>query len=371
MAISTGVRIHRCWLEVNGETFLIKTGTADLHKTQKSNKFSATVPLRDPLTGLARDTFWRDLGDNEAKVFVRSGAAGKSLVTGEIDSASVHYVDGTVHVSGRCVSAKLLQRKSAEKFQNQRHSDVVKTLLGRAGIKGEVEDSALMAGKRWNIDFSSLTDGMSYLGIIHKLAEADGARWWTDGEGVFHYTTQGPDKAAYKIRYVPPTHLTYGFGDCADLKISRNIQAGKGVKTRVHSWNQREKKNHIGEAEVPGRGKALDYTYHVPDLDPEHAERHAKSRAKDHARHELKLTGTLVGDTSLEIDQPLELEGNAFAQTFELDHISHKFGESGHSMSVQAKSAAKGRTPSSRSRSTGPNVSGQAGEDSGDDVSEE
>lgn len=370
MAISTGVRVHRAWLDVDGMRFLIKDGSVDIHKSKKSSTFSATVPLKS-LLGVNMDAYWRDLGENETKVMVITGSPlallgeGTPLLTGEIDRAKISYVAGTVHVTGRCKSAKLHASRSAEKFVNQKPSDIVAKLAKRVGMTAETSPSILMAGKKYQIDFSKLTDGVSYSAMLHKFAELEGAKWWTDRHGKLNYKSADDPtaNAVYPITYVGPTALSYAVGDAIHLDISRNIQAGKSVRTEVHSWNQKAKKVHKGEASVPGAKGQLKYTYHIPNLEPAHAEKHAKSKAKDHASHELTLAAECVGDPDIDIAMDLQLSGNAFAQLFELQTIHHSIGENGHSMRLSAKSAKAGRTPTSSNKVTGPNINQGSGGD--------
>lgn len=363
MAISTGVRVHRAWLDIDGTKIKILEGSVDISKAKKSSTFSATVPLRGPL-GVNMDEFWRDLGENETKVMCITSFSpaalvgeGTPLLTGEIDKAKISFVTGTVHVSGRCKSAKLHQNRSAEKFVNQKPSDIVATLAKRAGLTAETSPSILMAGKKFQIDFSKMTDGVSYASILHKMADLEGAKWWTDRHGklIYKSASDGTANPVYSITYVGPTAASYAVGDCLHLDISRNIQAGKSITTKVHSWNQKEKKIHKGEAKVPGAAGNLKYTYHIPNLTPEHAEKHAKSKAKDHSSHELTLTAECVGDPDIDVAMDLQLTGNAFAQTFELQTIHHSIGKK-HSMRLAGKSAKAGRTPSSSTSTTGPNI---------------
>jgi phage protein D len=344
MAISSGVRSHRCWVEINGQTFPITTGSASQTATKKSATFSGVIPMGTPgaLTLLA------SLGENDASIFVQSGGAAKALVVGEIDNVDFDYIGGNMTVSGRCKSAKLHQTKSAEKWVNKKNPDIVKDIAGRVGLTADVGESTVDAGKYVNIDWSKLTDGISFATILHKIAEVEGARWWTNGGKLF-FKSDSDSATAYPITYSAQNKGGSVNGKSADflqLRIRRNVQAGKSVKVDVKSWNTRKKKAFTGTQTIGGAGGTTNYVYHVPGLDQAHADKHAKSKAKEHSRHELTVHVSCVGDPEIDIAQKLRLRGTDFDQDFEMDSIGHSFGLQGHTMSISAKSAKAGRKAS-------------------------
>ena len=67
-------------------------------------------------------------------------------------------------------------------------------------------------------------------------------------------------------------------------------------------------------------------------------------KCKEHARHELQLSATLVGDPLIDVAMKLQLNGTPFAQGFDMDSIRHTFGYGGHTMQISARSAKEGRS---------------------------
>lgn len=344
MALTSGVRSHRCWLDVNGTILPLLTGTADQTATRKSATFSGVLPMGYPG---ARDLL-ASLGENETTLYVQSGGAAKAMVIGELDDTDFDYTGGIISVHGRCKSAKLHETKSAEKWVNKKNPDIVKDIAGRIGLQVDASASTLDAGKYVNIDWTKLTDGISLATILHKIAELEGARWWTNGGKLF-FKSDDDGASAYPITYSDRSTAEMVVGKEADflqLKIRRNVQAGKSVNVKVASWNPRKKKAFTGTQTIGGAGGTKNYVYHVPGLDQAHADKHAKSKAKEHTRHELSVSVNLVGDPEIDIAQKLRLRGTDFDQDFEMDSIHHSFGLQGHTMSIAAKSAKKGRTAS-------------------------
>lgn len=81
----------------------------------------------------------------------------------------------------------------------------------------------------------------------------------------------------------------------------------------------------------------LKYEYHIPNLDEDHAEQYAKSKAKEHARHRVQVTVECVGDTACRPGMQLNLMGTAFSGTYDIDTVDHQFGMGGHMMTITSR----------------------------------
>jgi hypothetical protein len=201
-----------------------------------------------------------------------------------------------------------------------------------------------MAGKKVVNDFARLSDNVSFAYIIHKLAQFDGARWWVDPKGQFNYVPIGtPVGGTYSIF----VNMSDGkvVSDCLALDVTRNIPASKGKKVHIKSWNPRQKRVFEHEATINGNGGPIPYNYHIPNLHQDQVAKYARSMATEHARHELKVSATVVGDSSVFAGMGLRLSGTTyFDQTFDIDTVHHAFGMSGYTTSITARAAKAGRS---------------------------
>jgi hypothetical protein len=336
MAVSSGTGQHRAWVSVNGQRFPLLGGSVDQAATSKSSTFSGQIPLGYTAAELTFGT----LNQNDSSIIVQTRDAEKSLVSGEIDRIDFDYIGGVISFSGRCKSAKLHEKKSSEKWVNKKHHEIVKDLAGRVGLKTDLDESTLNAGRIMQLDWSKMTDGSSYATVIHKMAEIMGARWWVKDDTLYMKTTDNP-AGFYTITYDEGPPKT---ADFKQLRISRNIQAGKSVKVNVKSFHAGKKQTFAGSYTIGGAGGTVEYNYHLPGHTQGHVDKHAKSKAKDHARHELSVVAEMVGDPAIDVGMKLRLQGTMFAQDFDMDSVHHAIGMSGHSMTIHAKSAKKGRS---------------------------
>ena len=362
MAVSSGVGQHLAWISVNGQNFPVEDGSTTRAATRKSGNFTASIPLWYPQV----ESTLSALGDNTTTITVQTRGQQATLMTGEIDEIEFDYIGGMVRVSGRDASAKLHATKSAEKWINKKPHEIVTDLAGRVGLSVNVDQTAVYAGRYVEIDCAKLTDGLSYAAVIHKLCEFMGAHWYVDRQGTLNVKSTTNSNSPYVINW---SRNAAGeiVSDCLALQIMRNVMAGKPLNVTVNSWNARKKMAFVGTQTVGGNGTTQNYVYHLPGLTKEQADQHAKSKASDHARHEIQVVAEIVGDTSIEISQPLQLNGTAFSQSLTIDTIEDNFGLRGHTMRISAKSAKAGRSvpfgapPSAGGSSSVGGTSGSAG----------
>lgn len=340
MATSSGVGKHFAFISLNGTQYPVLNGHASITATKKSGTFSAEIPLGFPGVESA---FGPSLGDNNASVIVTTRGQQGTLISGEIDDTDFDYIKGVLSISGRDASAKLHANKSAEKWINKHPHEIIQDIASRVGLSPQVDPIALKASRIIQIDWAHLTDGISYASVVHKFAELMGAHWYVQGSNLVVKSTDSTS-APFVINYRagPPKS-----SDCLELKVRRNIQAGKPINVKVKSWHSRKKQTFTGTSSVGGNGSTVNYTYHVPGLEQDHVNQHAKARAKENSGHEIEYTAVCAGDPTMnDASRPLQLNGTAFSQSFKIDKIEHEFGMEGHKMTITGKAPAKGRSAS-------------------------
>lgn len=339
MAITSGVGKHSAWLNAGGR-FVIEKGIVQQSAQRKSSTFHCTIPISEEG---AYDALAQIGGDDEVTIEVMTRGATSTLITGQIDDVDFNYIGRKIIVTGRDKSAKLHENKSSEKWVNKSTTDVVKDLVGRVGMSGTFGSLGTMAGKILEQDFVKLSDNVSFAYVIHKMAERDGARWWVDANGQFHYAQLNSPTGVYSI-YVDQSAMPIR-SDCLHLRVTENKQAAKSIKASVKAWHPKDKKVYEHTTTIPGKGGTKEYSYHIPTLKQDQVEAHAKAQANEKARHELKVRASVVGDPTVAAGMGLSLTGTRYYdQTFDIDTVVHDFGMSGHTSHITARSAKSGRS---------------------------
>lgn len=341
MAITDGVGPHSAWLNVDGTKFLIETGNVTQSAVNKSSQFICTMPLSEP--GAFR--LLATTSGKKCTIEVMTRGVTKTLLTGVADEAAFDLIGRTISVAGRDRSAALHEQKTSDKWLNKKTTEIVKELAERAGIKADVKTLETMAGKMLEQDHVKLSDGVSFSTVMNKLAEIDNARWWVDADGTLRYVPFGSSSGSYSI-FVDQTGQPIK-SDCLRLRIHRNLQAAKRIKVRYRAWHTRKKRVHEYEATVPGTEDEQVFTDSIPGLQQDQVEKYAKSKAAELARHEITVRATVVGDPAISGGMGLSLTGTEhFDQSYEMDTVHHDFGMRGHTTSMTARAARKGRTAS-------------------------
>jgi hypothetical protein len=348
MAVSQGVGPHFVIFSCSGGSFQVEHGMCVQKRNRQNGHYSVAIPMfadgaLQALANLGGD-------DNDGTITVTSHGITGTLMTGPITAIDFDYLGTVIHVIGTDKMVKLHNEKTAEKFQNQKGSDIAQKLASRAGLgSGNIDGSKLMAGKKLEKDFVKLTDNVGLSTAIHTLAQFDGARYWVDKDGNFHYQSQdqeGGSGSSYSVNYKPPFPGSPMVSDALGLRVRLNVFANGGADVTVKSWHPKDKKSYIGRGTTSGSGNPMKYSYHIPGLDQAHADQHAKSRAKEHARHAVQVIADVVGDPSIDPDGSLTLSGTAHDGTYQIDEVRHEFGMSGHTMSIAAKSPGQGSSES-------------------------
>lgn len=340
MAITSGVGPHRAWLTVDGAQMLIENGNVSQSARRRTADFHCAVPFtqanHDVLAGIV---------DNKATVEVMTRCTRATLLTGEVKRFDVDYIGGVIRVTGHDLSTQLHENKTSEKWLNKKPSEIVEDLIGRVGLSGNITSSDLMAGKKTVSDFVKLSDNVSYGYVIHKLSQLDGARWWVDPQGKFHYVPSGTPVGTYSI-FIDRTKQPI-VSDCLSLSIKRNVPASRPLRVSVKAWHPRQKQVFQGQATISGKGRPLEYNFHVPNLMQDHVDKYAKSMAIERARHAVTISATVVGDPSVCAGMGLQLSGtDYFDGTYDLDTVNHVFGMSGHQTHLTARGPGEGRSVS-------------------------
>lgn len=348
--ITSGVRRIGGWINIGGQDIIVLKGSATQTRNNSAAQFGASFAL-DGLPQGIDENYLASTTPMPAQIYVATQPGGGDrtlLLDGSITDVDVNYVSRIVSVQGQDKSMDLHGAKTSEKFQNQKGSDIVSTLASRVGLTAVVDAAQLLAGKLFQIDYAKMTDGISYAGLIHKLAEFDGAFWYVRGSQLF-YKMAGSSSGAYLVTYTPPTAAGYAAGDFISLTIKRRVPLSGDVEVTTKSWNTKQKKAFSSTKVMKGSGNGnpVRYGYKVQEYTKDRTDQHAAAAAADHARHEIELSIEMAGDPTIDITQKLRLQGTAYAQDYDMDEIRHEFSYGGgYTMSLTAKSAKAGRSVS-------------------------
>lgn len=347
-AITSGVRAVVGYLVVNGQNIPVLKAEAQQTANNQSGHFSATVAL-DALPSGTDEDYFSNTSPIQAGIAVstQAGVQPTTLIQGSVDTADFDYDVGLLNVTCNDATAPLHRNKSSEKFVNQQPPDIINTVAGRIGLSTQTDAFSLFAGKIVQIDFAKMTEDISFGSILHKMTEFMGGLWYLDPQTQIVHVRIGsnatPSGGAYVITFSPGPPRS---GNFLTLRISRKVPHGQNTSVMIKGWHTKKKKVISSTKTLAGQGGNLTYSYHVPNVEQDHADQWAAAKLGNHTRHEISVSVECVGDPTIDISAGLQLSGTKFDQSYDIDTIDHEIGERGYTMMIDAKSSKAGRSSS-------------------------
>ncbi len=273
------------------------------------------------------------------------------LIYGMADEIHYDPVGGTVELTGRDLTALLIDTKASEHFANQTSSQIATTLANRHGLTPVVTTTTAKAGDFYKDDHASTTQEQSEWDLLAYLADIEGFQVYVRGQEL-HFEPK-PDSAAdpYVIEWTAPNSESWHpASNAITLSFSRALTVARGVTVEVHSWNAKKKKGFSAfwptssKGAAPGQSsaKAQVHRFTFAGLTQDKAIQRAKALYEQIIAHEMNLTAYLPGDSLLTCETPVQVRGTGsqFDQLYYPDNVSRTLSaDEGYRMNVRAKSA--------------------------------
>ncbi|WP_020472358.1 phage late control D family protein [Zavarzinella formosa] len=339
-------RQPRCAVTVNGVTL---SGVVEAEVTNASHFTADTFRVVCSASGLQPafgPAYWAlSVGDLIGVSVGFADAAPVQLILGQVDDAQYDPISRTLTLSGRDLSAPLIDAKTAEKFVNLTSSQIAEQLARRHGLEPVVEATSARAGSYYEIDNVVLTQEQTEWDLLVYLAGREGFDCWVSGNRLFFQPSPAAASVPYKLVCQASEN---GLNSSAlDIKLSRSQTLARDVIVKVQSWNQKQQRSFVVTYKVTqafksqrSGGKSQTYSFTVPNLDRDQALKLAKAKAEDITRHERVLTASLPGDNLLTTRSMVQLVGTntAWDQNYYPDTVTRTLSVGGgYRMELRAK----------------------------------
>jgi phage protein D len=276
-----------------------------------------------------------------------------SLFTGTVDTISINATRGLVHVTGRDLSAQLIETRTEETFSNRTSSEIASLLANRHGLTPNVVQTTTPVGRYYQDEHDRITLGQ----FSRSTTEWDLLVFLALQEG-FDVSVAGttlnffPSNNAVQVPYlVTPAN-------CIDLRLDRCLTLAKNIEVIVKSWNSRQKsafaQSVTGTSNATdgsgGSSSPLQYVYVRPNLTADRALNFAQQMLNDLTMHERVVEFVVPGDLSLTPVGQLILTGTGteFDQAYYIDVVERRLNlKEGFTQRVRAKSSSPRTTSTS------------------------
>jgi phage protein D len=272
-----------------------------------------------------------------------------SLIYGQTDEVLFDPVKGTIELSGRDLTAALIDTKTSEHFANQTSSQIATTLAQRHGLKPVVTATKTRVGDYYKDDHACTTQQQSEWELLTFLANVEDFVLYVKGQELHFEPRPGEQTDHYVIAWdVANADRGHPVANAISLQFSRNLTIAKGITVEVHSWNVKQKKGFTAswpkaaKAVQPGQAAAKTqvYRYTIPGLTQDKALQRAQSIYRQIIAHEMRLTGYLPADNVLDCTKTLLVRGTgtAFDQVYFPESVMRSMSlNEGYRMNIRAK----------------------------------
>lgn len=342
------VRAPRAVVKINGEAIdgMVSWSTSE-------NEFSSpdSFGVLWATDGLPRDrgAAWFDALQRGAEVEIFVGYVSdpvnftaadlSSVMVGLLDEIATDWVGGTIEISGRDLTAKMVDSKTSEKYINQTASQVAATLAAKHGLQTDITETAEKIGLLYKADKVDLHSERTEWDLLTWLARESGFVTYLQGRTLYFGPRADPASS-------PPFVITreavageIDRGNYVALKTRRTLTVAGDITVKVHSWNHKQRKGFTRTAQRSTGGSKQEFSYSIPGLDPDQAQRKAELLLAELSQHERKLSYEGPG-FALTIADLIRVEGtgSGFDAVFYPEAIEREFSaDDGYGMSVSAK----------------------------------
>jgi phage protein D len=327
-----------------------------------ADTFSASFALNvGPPFG---STFWASELEIAVQVlFSLDATSFVSLLTGTVDTIVINVIGGLVHVTGRDLSAQLIETRTAETFSNRTSSEIASLLANRHGLTPNVVQTTTPVGRYYQDEHDRITLGQ----FSRSTTEWDLLTFLALQEG-FDVSVTGTTLNFLPSNNATQTPYLITPADCIDMRLERRLTLARDIAVTVKSWNSRQgsafaqtvtgANNSDSSSGAPSNPQQ--YVFVSPNLTATQALSFAQKRLNDLTMHERVVEFTVPGDLLLTPIGQLALTGTGtqFDQVYYIDLVERRLSLSdGFTQRIQAKGSSPRSTSSSQTGVAGATAS--------------
>ncbi|GLR67562.1 hypothetical protein GCM10010909_22430 [Acidocella aquatica] len=247
------------------------------------------------------------------------------LLTGQIDNIQIDILENKAILTGRDLSARLIDTEVSETFVNQTASQIVTAVALRHQLTPNVTATAALVGQYYQLDHARTALGlnsrvMTEWNLLSALAEAENYELSVVGT-VLNF---GPPQPGVPVFFTPRRFMALS------LDVAASLPGGTVVK----SWNCRNK-----AVVTQSKGSGLVTTLVRPNLTQVQAQTLAAGHLANLARHATILFGTMPANLAMMPGMQITLGGtnSTFDQNYTITEILRLFDiKSGFLQTIRA-----------------------------------
>ena len=261
-----------------------------------------------------------------------------SLIIGQVDNIDVDPIVGTISLSGRDLTAKLIDMKVVDKWPDQVASQIVTTLAGMAGLTPQVTKTDTPVGQYSDNAYASLSRGIPAWDTVIFLAQQEGFDAYVTGTTLYFGPPQAdddPNPIAIQIArngngsiVSNATRIKFGRSltlarDLSVTVISHGVKSGTIKATATRSGTKA-----TISSSSKGANNVQNYTIRRPNLTQAQAQQLANNTLADLTKFERTMDVSMEGDPTISVRRLLTVSGTntGFDQSYHIQEIERSYG---------------------------------------------
>lgn len=306
--------------------------------------------------------FWASQVDIEVELLVGYPATEQydkadlvSMVIGDVDDIHIDPLHDEIVMTGRDLTARLVDNKTTEKYPNLTASQIATKLAQARGLTPVVTATTTKAGTYYDIDKIDVADDRPEWDLLTYLAQVSGFVVYVKGHEL-HFEPK-PDTAVdpYVLHW-EPANSTSGSPmlNALDLTLTRNLTIAKDIIVTVRSYNVKQKTGFTKTANrsrVKAGTKTASKSYIAPqryfftiaNKTAEETQQYANQKLAEISQHEMNFSMAIPGDPTLTPRTVVRLDGTgtAFDQIYYPASVLTEFSlHAGYRTTVRGKNSS-------------------------------
>jgi phage protein D len=284
--------------------------------------------------------WWGDQTDIllDLQASMDAGDSWVSLILGQVDRLTADPVAKVISCEGRDLTARFIDAKTRETFQNKTSSQIAEELAGRHGMTADVKATDTPVGRYYGADhdritLNSFSETTTEWDLLCYLAQNEGFDVWVTGTTLHFQPSTEPSADPYEVFIDMDTPQSNAIG----MTLERSLVLAKDIVVAVRSWNSKQKHgftvfnpNQLSSGRV-AKGSAQEFSFVRPNLTGEQAQALANQIREDLSKKERLCTFHLPGDLILQPRNMLRLRGtnSSWDQAYYVDVVTRSMSLNG------------------------------------------
>ena len=283
------------------------------------------------LSGLPPDrapAWWSTQDRIEVEVLARLSldAGDTSLLLGQVDDVVIDYDARTLQITGRDLTAALIDAKTTEKYQNRTAWEIAGELAKKHDLAIKGDDTKAKVGTYYSGDHVQIADEVTEWNLLTYLAEKEGFEVYVRGRTLYFgkgENLRGPPMIYDGTGSIPQANVIA-------LRLRRNLTLAGDVTVRVISWHSSRgtridvtrTAQKARQAQLAGGGNGPTYILRLPNLTEEQAIQRAEQALRETTQHERVVEAEMPGEVQLLPGMTVALRGTGTA--WDQDYVVHE-----------------------------------------------